>query len=450
MQLTLGDALPTLMPTYRSIDLRCALAFHINEWVNISTVVRFTYQKTDEVKKIYSSQSRLFPTINTPRIKIIRKALPINSWQEIREQITTGYITLNGLKFKITPVNPDLLPCIIAKNPLYILSEGWNIAEAVSQTYTAIPFERYEQDLTKLGYPTTYNALNIWLQTKYTTPLVPEIIIAAPVYAKILRSECRTERILRIVVEKKKTLKNLRLTVEVIRESVEQAGLQETLQLHTIPITPKREEATIDLRLPAALKADQIKVSLISIKPKPITLDWAETVLQKQPPTTKNPLLTLFSKLRDLEHIQDYIQKEEPLQVDAFYNAVTWMLSLCGFSTIYLGDTAKKRRGYIRQIELIGSDQLSNSVILGLRAGSEDQIRSCVDVLEKVRDAMQDELGSEAQITPILFYRKIAPQAEKRLSESKGIILLDNLELNKIIELLKNGNIRKARHIFGA
>ncbi|MEM4164916.1 MAG: hypothetical protein QXJ86_03640 [Nitrososphaerales archaeon] len=453
MQLKLGDILPRLIPTYRSIDLRCAIGFHENEWINLSTVIRFTNQSIYEVENIHSNQAKLFPTIKTPRIAIVCKALPISTWRTLKEQISFGHITLNGLGFKISALDIDSLPSIVAKNPRHIVSEGWNITEASSPNYTSTPLERYESDLMKLGYPTTYNALNIWLQTKITTPLVPELVVAAPIYAKILRNERRTEKTLRIVVEKRRTLKNLNIVVEVLRESVEQAGFQETLQLHSIPLEAQKEVAIIDLRLPAALNADQIRTSLISVKPNPITLDWSEVSLQKQskhPLMPKNPLLTLFAKLRDISHIQDDLQKDERVQVDTFYNAVIWMLSLCGFSVIYLGDRAKKRRGYIRHIEVIGADQLSNSIILGLKPTSENQIEKCVEVLEKIRDAMSDEVGAETQITPIIFYRRIASEATKRMSVSRGIILLDSLDLNRIIDLLKNDNIREARRRLGA
>lgn len=368
----------------------------------------------------------------------------------IKEQISLGYLDLNGLRFKVSSIDIGALSCLIAKNPLRVMSVGWNVAEAASK-YATVSFERYESELLKLGYPTTYNALNSWLHTKLTTPIASEVVIAAPVYAKILRSEYKTERALRVVIERSRSLGDLNLVVEVTKESFEQEGFNETLQLHNILLesNKKAKEEVLDLRLPASLRADQIRVSLLSSRPTPITLDWSEVVQRKRFAPSTRPLLTLFSRLRDISHIQDYLQKEGVVRVDTFYNAVMWLLSLCGFSLIYLGDILREKRGYIRRIEIIGSDQLTNSIILGVRARSVSQIDGCINVLEKVRDFVSGELGVETQVIPLLFYRQIAPEASKKICAGRGVILLDSLELNRLAELLKTDNIKGARRRVG-
>jgi len=451
MHLKVGDVLPRLLPCYRSIDLRCAVGFQADSWLNLHTVIRFTHQKTSEVKRFYANLARTLPVVDTPRFKIICKALPLSRWKTIKDQISLGYLALDDFKFKISPTDLDALSCLIAKNPLHVMSEGWNVAEAASK-YATVSFEKYEAELLKMGYQTTYNALNSWLHTKLTTPIASEIVIAAPVYAKILRADYRTERSLRVIIERSAYLGDLNLVIEVIKESFEQEGFQETFQLHSIILSSiKRREAEVfDFRVPASLRADQIRVSLVSSQPTPVTLDWSEVIVQsKRASPSTRPLLALFNRLRDVENIQDYLLKEGVVRVDSFYNAVIWMLSLCGLSVIYLGDILKKRRGYIRHIEIIGSDQLSNTVILGIRARSESQIDKCINVLEKIRDSLSDELGLETQVTPLLFFKQIAPEPSKKISASRGIILLDSLELNRIIELLKNDNIKEARRRLG-
>jgi len=452
MRPRVSEVLPRLLPCYRSIDLRCAVGFYVDGWVNLHTVIRFTHQKVSEVEAFYTNLAKAFPVIDTTRLKIICKALPLGKWSIIKKQISLGYLNLNGLRFRVRSTDIDSLACLIAKNPLRVMSEGWNVAEAASE-YATVPFERYELEVLKLGYQTTYNALNSWLHTKIATPIAPEIVIAAPIYAKILRSEWRTERTLSVVVERRKCLGDLNLIVDVIKESFEQEELKETLQLHNIPLISKREKERVevlDLRLPASLRADQIRVSLLSSQPTPITLDWSEVVVygKRATPSTR-PLLALFNRLRDISYIQDYLVKEGVVRVDTFYNALIWMMSLCGLSLIYLGDILKKRRGYIRHIEIIGSDQVTNSIVLGVRARSESEIDKCVDVLEKIRDSLSDELGIETQIIPLLFYKQIAPEASKKSSISRGVILLDSLELNKIAELLKSEKIKEARRKLG-
>jgi hypothetical protein len=451
MRLKVSDVLPRLLPCYRSIDLRCAIGFYIDEWVNIHTVIRFTHLRTSQIKALYDNLAKALPVIDTRRFKIICKALPLSRWDFIKKQISSGCLDLNGLRFKVQSTDIDALPCLIARNPLHVMSEGWNVAEAASD-YVTIPFERYEADLLKLGYPTTYTALNSWLHTKITSPMASAIVIAAPVYAKILSSERKTERTLRVVVRRSEFLGDLNLIVEVIRERDEQEKMKETLQLHNILLKSKKKDRpeTLDLRLPASLQADQIKVSLLSNQPTPITLDWYEVTLSEKKTTlATRPLFTLFNKLRDISYIQDCLHKEGVIRVDNFYNAVIWMLSLCGLSTIYLGDVVRESKGVIRHIEIIGSDQATNSIILGMRARSEFQIAKCISVLEKIRDSVAEEVSIETQVIPLLFYKDIAPEASKKISATKGIFLLDVLELNKIAELLTNGNIKEARRKLG-
>jgi hypothetical protein len=451
MQLKVGDVLPRLLPCYRSVDLRCAVGFQVDSWLNLHTVIRFTHQNTSEVKRLYANLARTLPVVETTSFKIICKAFPLSKWNIIKEQISLGYLTLDDFKFKISSTDVDALPCLIAKNPLHVISEGWNVAEAVSK-YATVSFEKYESELLKMGYQTTYNALNSWLHTKLTTPIAPEIVMAAPVYAKILRSDYRTERALRVIVERSASLGNLNLMVEVVRQNSEQEGLQETIQLHStiLKSAKKREAEVFDLRVPTSLRADRIKVSLVSSQPTPLTLDWGDVMVQsKQASPSTRTLLALFNRLRDVGHIQDYLVKKGVVRVDAFYNAVIWMLSLCSLCVIYLGDTVRKRRGYIRHIEIIGSDQLSNTLILGVGARSEAQIDKCINMLEKIRDSLSDDLGLETQVTPLLFFRHIAPEASKKIAASRGVILLDSLELNKIADLLKSDNIREARRRLG-
>jgi len=451
MRLRVSDVLPRLLPCYRSIDLRCAVGFYVDGWVNLHTVIRFTNQRVSQVEAFYTNLGKVLPLIDTTRFKIVCKALPLNKWGVIKKQISLGYLDLNGLRVKVRSTDVDLLPCLIAKNPLHVISEGWNVVEA-SSDYATVSFERYEAELLKLGYPTTYNALNSWLHTKLATPMASEIVIAAPIYAKILRSEYRTERALRVVVKRSQSLGNLNLIVEVIRESFEQEELKETIQLHKIFLRSNKKEKieTFDLRLPASLRADQVRVSLLSSQPTPITLDWCEVLIQsKRVTSSTRPLLALFNRLRDISYIQDHLHEEGVVRVDAFYNAVIWMLSLCGLSLIYFGDILRKRRGYIRHIEIIGSDQVTDSIILGVRARSEPQIDKCITVLEKIRDSVSEELGIETQVIPLLFYRQIAPEASKKISATRGIVLLDGFELNKIAELLKSENIKEARRKLG-
>jgi hypothetical protein len=88
-------------------------------------------------------------------------------------------------------------------------------------------------------------------------------------------------------------------------------------------------------------------------------------------------------------------------------------------------------------------------LILGVGARSEAQIDKCINMLEKIRDSLSDDLGSETQVTPLLFFRHIAPEASKKIAASRGVILLDSLELNKIADLLKSDNIREARRRLG-
>jgi hypothetical protein len=451
MRLTVSDVLPRLLPCYRSVDLRCAVGFHEDSWVNLHTVIRFTHKRFSEVELFYANLAKALPAIDTTRFKIVCRALPLSKWGVIKKQIGLGYVDLDGLRFKVQSTDIDALPCLIAKNPLHVMSEGWNVAEAASN-YATVPFERYESESLKLGYPTIYNALNSWLHTKLTAPTASEIVVAAPVYAKILRSEYRTERALRVVVERSWFLGDLNLIVEVIKESFEQEGLRETLQLHNVLLRSNRKERTesLDLRLPAALQADQIKVSLVSSQPTPITLDWGDVVIQgKRVTQPTRPLLVLFNRLRDVSYIQDCLLREGIVRIDTFYNAVMWMLSLCGLSLIYLGDLLRRRRGYIRHIEIIGSDQVTNSIVFGVRAKKESQIDKCVIVLEKIRDSVSDELGIETQAIPLLFYRQIAPEASKKIAATRGVILLDGLELNRIAELLKSENIKEARRKLG-
>jgi hypothetical protein len=179
-------------------------------------------------------------------------------------------------------------------------------------------------------------------------------------------------------------------------------------------------------------------------------LDWGDVVIQgKRVTQPTRPLLVLFNRLRDVSYIQDCLLREGIVRIDTFYNAVMWMLSLCGLSLIYLGDLLRRRRGYIRHIEIIGSDQVTNSIVFGVRAKKESQIDKCVIVLEKIRDSVSDELGIETQAIPLLFYRQIAPEASKKIAATRGVILLDGLELNRIAELLKSENIKEARRKLG-
>lgn len=219
---------------------------------------------------------------------------------------------------------------------------------------------------------------------------------------------------------------------------------------------------TKQLELMNATPADRLAVSLIQTKPTALDIEepsfptQISQLLESKRPE-KAPLVAACRGFLTEDELEQYLLKpvEAPWPYKGGKNkdssatfelAVAWLLGLCGFNIVWLGqtkhETLKEDKVTRFSIDMLASHQESKSLLLliGCTIGSPNN--KDIDNLKSVRRRLLDEMFKDTQIHVKPFVFSAAPELSNK--ERDGVKVLDGGDIGSILNYIRQGQIQHA------
>ena len=467
-EMTLEDFLKRLEGVYKSVDVRFAAVKSNDTWHNALTVVRFSYEDSQDLKKQQEVIEDKWGKVQTKSFRIQMQPWAIEFFLDgyffnegklllpgEREDVQLGRsIDLLSLKGKFdrygyTRRETDSWPCFEAINGEYCynLDNKQLQSEVMSQTLINV-----------------YSLISELLEVDFHKGLGLDLIVNAPFYAMIEDVDFAEQKC-KVQVKFHKNIRALAVSAIVRRGDRDESPVMDKASSPIkLDATEKLDE---DMRLWReefdllnATPAQYLSVSLIQTEPpaldieKPSFPTQISRFLESKKPV-KALLVTAFSRFCDLDELEEYLVK--PAQTQPFKSgrrdasatfefAVAWLLGICGFNIVWLGQTKHevlKENNVTRfSLDMLASHQESKNLLLliGCTIGSPND--RDIDNLKSIRRVFQDEVFKDTQlhVKPLIF--SAAPELASK--ERDGVKVLDGDDIRGILSQLKHGEIKRA------
>lgn len=196
---------------------------------------------------------------------------------------------------------------------------------------------------------------------------------------------------------------------------------------------------------PPSLSAfDLIELRLIH-RPSALTLD--ETYRRTPLQYVVEPFLKVLDAFCPIDKFKKMLLEpekcgKEPQKI--FENAVTWLLSLAGFHTLYLGRydvlRAKESSYEIGSADIIAYEDNERLLLVDCDIGSVDEkkIQKLVETRQQLESIIHN---GEIRFVPVLF----SPRAYEETRKNTQVTIVDKAIIESIIEKLAKGDRESAR-----
>lgn len=470
---TLGDFLKRLEGVYKSIDVRIAAAKSNDAWHNALTVVRFSYVDLEDVEKQQKGLQNKWGEVQTNHFVIEMQAWPFEAYdvllcQDFNQGKWVFPYNLSGkqgLQFGRGIDLPSLEGGFERSGYTRREIQSWPCFEAFTGEYCyKLDNKQLQSEVKSQTYFDLYSLISELLEVNFHQGLGLDLIANAPFYA-IIRNIDFAEQKCKVQVKFHKDIKALAVSAIARRGDRDESPIRDKA---SSPI--KSEEAeeldeymrlwTKQFDLPNATPANYLSVSLIQTEPtaldieKPSFPTQISRFLESKKPA-KAPLVAAFSRFCDLDKLGEYLVK--PAQAEPFKGGrrdasatfelgVAWLLGLCGFSIIWLGQTRHevlKENTVTRfSADILASHHESKNLLLlvGCTIGSPKD--SDIDNLKSIRRVLQDEIFKDTQLHIKPFVFSAAPELGSK--ERDGVKVLDANDIRGILNYVRQNEIRRA------
>ena len=469
VRMTLREFLDRVEGIYKSIDLRVVAVRTNDTWQNALTVVRFSYKEVKELEEQLQELEAKWGEVQTENFRIQLQAVIFDALQFLCEQFNEGKLFF----FRDGDVqfgrSIDLLSVEgIFRDYDYGYAKGeadpYPFLEAfVGEHSPLLKDERLQSEVKSQTLCDLYPLVRDLLEVNFSRDTPFDFVVAAPFYARIEHRDFG-EQSCKIRIKFHKDIKALAVTAIVRRGDRDDTPLRDKARC-TISLEQSEELGeymrlwTRETELLNATPADYLWVDLIQAKPTALDIEKSSFPMQisrflesKKP--AKNPLLAAFRQFCNLDELEEYLTK--PTQAKpfkkgrgdpdgTFEQGVVWLLGLCGFDTVWLGQTKhevmKEERTTRFGVDILAYNKVEKTVVLvGCTIGvpkSED-----VDNLKSVRKVLLDEVFKDVQIAvkPLVF--SAAPELGNK--EREGVKLFDASDIRCILNYVRQGEIARA------
>jgi len=460
--MTLKDFLDRVEGVYKSIDLRIVAAKSNDVWQNVLTVVRFSCKEVEELEDQQKELEARWGKVQTENFRMELQAFTFFALQFLCEQFNEGKWFFFGdgdVQFgrSIAPLSLDGR----FEKYGYMRREvdTWPYFEAcVGEHSPLLKDERLQSEVKSQTIYDVYTLIRELLEVDFSSGLSLDFIVAAPFYAFIEHVDFAEQRC-KIQVRFHKDIKALAVSAIVRRGDQENAPVSDKAS-STFSALESEESGeymrlwTGEFELLNATPADHLYVNLIQRQPTALDVDVERDrisrLLELKKPA-KEPLLAAFQRFCTLDELEEYLKN--PIQAglvkkDAsatFELAVAWLLGLCGFNIIWLGQTKheamKEDKATRFSVDILAYYQAENTVLLvGCTIGipRDDDI----DNMKSVQRALLDEVfkDTQPQVMPCIFSAAPALSSKDR----DGVRLLDTDDIRGILNYVRQGDIPHA------
>lgn len=453
------SVLEAFKPAVKSIDVRTVVVAPPSgeEWQNLVTSVFITENAVDVVKNQHSK----IPRLRNNNFALLLDAYPFDYTffgnileGEVRFPLSFGIEKVRFRKFDPLKLKFCSKQARIKGSYKWILSatddglqgermELWSVADA------------NEIAVKREGFPDIGHFIQNRLQIEYHKGSQKDFELSVPPLASIEKA-CFVKSEFEVEVKKVPNLTNLQLNLTLKRD-------YDTVWMDTRKVGENKSESTDVFvltkevfQLDNLLPYDLMTVELIhneSALVMDATMKYAplENVVE--------PFLkTLNAFCPSSEFSSMLLEPEEygkePQRV--FENAVTWLLSLAGYNTIYLGfkiqrdngekrfDVLRAKSGYeIGSADIIGYEENSRLLLVDCDIGPIDERK-----IQRLKETGKYLSGSFKEYPQLKIIPVLATPKKYEGAPRQGVRIVDRNALEKIIKELAKGNRDVARNIF--
>lgn len=473
-EIRLKDFLRRLEGVYKSIDIRIAAVKSDDIWHNALTVVRFSHIKHEDLEKQQKELENKWLKVQTRNFRIEMQAWPFDSLDVLSQQLNEGKWLLFDVGTGLT------LDLHFGRSIDFLSLEGrferygytrreirsWPCFEAFTGQQCPLLYnEQLQNEVKSRALIDLYSLISELLEGDFDHPLHLDLIINAPFYAMIesvdfAEQRCKTR------IKFHKDIKALAVTAIVRRGDRDNSPVRDKA---SFPINLEDAEEldeymrlwTKELDLPNATPADYLWVSFMQTAPaaldieKPPYATQISRLLETKKPA-EAPLVASISRFCSLDELEEYLAKpveaNQPFKkgrrdADATFElAIAWLLGLCGFNIVWLGQTKHevlKENDVTRfSIDILASHHESKNLLLLIGCTISSPNDKDVDNLKSIRRVLQDEVfkGTQLHIKPFIF--SAAPELGSK--ERDGVKVLDTDDIRGILNLLRQSEIKRA------
>jgi hypothetical protein len=350
-KLTIGQVLPILRDTYRSIDIRAILLKpkekpNSDDWVCVFIKIRLTKETQTDLEKIHAKMG----SIENKFYKVILTSINIRQIDALINEIRNGNITLKGIRCNILGKDcRGILTKTIVRSEAYTTSEEragffhgiFFISTDDGSIYSLI------RSLSERDFGMEFQLMSSQLNTREDEVFANtnNVIIIFPLYCRH-RNPSRNEvdAILAKYEIHELLVPKCNATIERSKcnAMTETNSTTDVKQLKFTDCKSQKSDEMVEVQLPMVFP---------SISPD----DWIEFEIRHdnlgiigqskieaddilQPPYGLDPLWDGFYLFKAKENISEYIKSkvEQPQAL-----STSWLLTLLGFRCIYLGKWKK-------------------------------------------------------------------------------------------------------------
>jgi hypothetical protein len=460
---TVEELVAAVGPTYRAIDIRSMAVFRDKSWVNVISVVRFTYEDVQTARARLKRLSERFPTVQTPTLRFQSVVRPFEEWPDLCLEVK-----MQG----ILRMEEDLVVDLRQRLDLRTASGFFQSCYSEIRSFDGIDWPGLrtkfdaggltplaDGELTReihlLGYSDAFEAANALCELNVS----PQnhgcyLSLSVPVFGTISDTRISTaDKRIEIDVKRHNDLGDLKAIVCVraqstlvdapFREHLSTSDFSEAGQ-HTI------RNARCSVELGSLNDDDWVQVRLVH--PKIGELKRVENYARMfMLPADRNILhesLKLFCEDAELDHllIRAYNAKAPRLNESAGFELhVAWLLGLFGFSTAVLGqyekivapDTSVRRA----TVDILASVQRLR-ILLVVACTLNPPKQEDFGNLRYARDILSREVlrGTAARVFPVLFTSATGCPSYDRAEGTFDLVpVVDGDAMKSLLAVLRSG-----------
>lgn len=459
---TLSEVLQAFSPSFKSVDLRIVAVKPENQWINVITSI-FLSNKSQEEVKFEQQQARDELPKNTDKFCVLLTCYPSKSLPNLFKRFEKGEIMAYRIPIKFRGFDPSALR-VDQFLPSYLKEmEEWRLvgSEAKGQ-------EEYRRNLwliidgenghaRLLGYKDIYELISETLRIReFDRGRDRDLVVGIPIFARIANVSLVGSSV-EIKTKKSFGLKDLQLNLSLQRVNTRTGYYEPICRTTEIVKNCERPPAhvfyyvTNSIQLTNLRPPNRIEVELIHRQVP--TLSMAGTHLMVPLENAVEPFAKTLNAFCSLEIFKEHLLNPERC-VDGktkpntiFENAVSWLLSLVGFSILPLGRRFEKLRipetGYeVGSVDIIAYRENECILLVDCDTSIPDdkKIRSMMTVKEHFR-FIQDE-NRRPDIVSAIF----SPKDCSGISvDRQAVKIVDRHQIQLIFEKAMEGSTEDAR-----
>lgn len=443
VEISLIDLLDRGPEAYKAIDIRGVEAKAADAiWPAgepALMVIRFSYEDVHDVRGKQQQLYTRWGRVETDNFRIWFSAMKFE-----------------GLRSLVDIDLGQALPSLTLRRGTTYLREKseWPCFEGVSGEHSPVLYSAELEREVRAKFPLgVYEAISALLEIDFRPQISLDLAVGVPFYARIENLDFGEQRC-KISVKFHRNMSDLALDIAVREREPHHGAVKESHRVE-IDITESR---TLDdylslwekeIELPLAAAEDYITASLRHTKPYALDVD-EDSEQVGWPFKAKMPggnlLWDAFCRFCDKETFEAYLTSPHECRhaQDTFERAISWLLGIYGFETIWLGRTPLEQiRARATRVELGASTDIlacygKDSSLLFLFECTINPYRDeDINKLINLRRILLGEVfkDTRVQINPYIF----SGAAELGVKEKGGVKVLDANDIRDLLNLATQG-----------